>query len=411
MLQVPSLSEYAFLQHSGVLTIPCIPQIPKASNNILTTSSGWGQVPPITLYKLLPAENTLKLAPQTLDSNMQVSVIPIATGTGDNQHQTTKESSSLLPSHTLLEAAELFLSSRENLNTKRTYKYAFNLFWSQNFLDPRMTLEEFSSCRLEGILDRIRGQVQRSDGVPAKEAHKQARAAVFASFTEFIERQYARKNFRRVLLNKYCGNKTFAYKRHESSATILTDQQLVGFFTALKGKNFKGYLFALIQFHGARRVGEVARIKIHDICWTSNSIFFSPSKTGKVAKKRIAIQFPLGFISCLKLYVFRERKPARSSDFLFDDNNDPIKTSTITSYYRSAWGVAEPGWFPDSITHCIRATFIALNLRFGKTYEEILRVTGHSDYRMIGYYGEKGQVTNITNSVASFRIFNMLFSL
>jgi integrase len=277
-------------------------------------------------------------------------------------------------------------------------------------MDPKMTLKQFSRCKLEGILDRIRGQVQRSDGKPAKEAHKQARAAVFISFTEFIARQYV-GDFRRVLLNKYSGNKTFAYKRHESSATILTDQQLLAFFTVLKRNNFKAYLFALIQFHGARRVAEVARIRIQDVCWSSESIFFSPSKTGKVAKKRIAIRFPSDFMTCLKSFISKIHKPTRSSDFLFTHSDNPIKTCTITSYYRSAWWLAEPGWLPDSITHCIRATMIALNLRLGKSFEEILRVTGHSDYRMVGYYGERGQISNITSSLMALRIFNVLFSL
>lgn len=350
----------------------------------------WRIAPPMNLQNISTMA-TAFLAPRTQQSEVQKFKNP-----------------DLSPFTTLLEASEIFIATFRSPHTRRTYGYGFKLFWSQEYLNPRMTLKEFSFQNLEDILDRIRNELHNFHGQVAAESSRQARAAEFVSFTDFLERRYG--GIRRVTILKVGANKTFSHRRDETIATILTEGQRNAFFSKLKELNMMGHICALMQYHGMRRIGEVLRVKLRDVLWTLNVISFTPSKGGQVQKKDILIKFTPQFMQYLRGYV-QTLSSTNGSDFLFPNSETPyehLPNCTIYNIYRKTWKEIDPSFLPNSITHCIRATAIATAIVERVSYERIRMVTGHCDFKMIAYYGEKALKSNMTQEPMFQDILNTL---
>lgn len=313
--------------------------------------------------------------------------------------------SNLFPLTTLEQAAVLFLETFRSEDTKRTYAFGFELFWDQKFLDRNMTLQSFCFCNRDDILDRIRSDLCLKDGRRAADATRQARAAQYVSFTGYLARGYHYihdgMTLTKANICKQGSNKTFAHKRKETHATILTRHELDLFFKALRDISLLGFIFALIQYNGARRVGEVAKIRIKDILFHLGAISILPSKSGQIQKARILVYMPPLVMHLLKTYlVFRGTKKCQDlNSFLFSDFLQPyshISSTKIRSIYVRAWKRAIPGFIPVSPTHTFRASRISHLLEDGYRPDQVQKVTGHEDIKMVFYYGEKGHEANIT---------------
>lgn len=312
----------------------------------------------------------------------------------------------LFPVTTLAQAALLFIETYNSEDTKRTYTFGFELFWDQKFLDPKMTLQDFCFCNRDDILDRIRSDLRNKDGGKAADATRQARAAQYVSFTGFLARGYhyihAGMTLTKANICKQGYSKTFSHKRKETHATILTEEELDQFYDALSAISQTGYIIAIIQYHGARRVGEVAKIRIKDILFNLGAISIVPSKGGQIQKAKVLVYLPPWVMDLVKrnLEFWNFLSPCRNSDsFLFPDfknHTTHISSTTIRSIYERAWEKAIPGFIPDSSTHCMRASRIHHLLEAGYRPDEIQKLTGHEDIKMVSYYGEKGRTANIT---------------
>lgn len=113
-----------------------------------------------------------------------------------------------------------FISTQETLNTRINYEAGFKIFFEQGFLNPKMTLREFSQQNLEAILDNIRNNLKLScqkprrnyQQVPASEATKEARASIFISFTGWLSRK-THNLIRKVITNQEGVLSTFKHKK------------------------------------------------------------------------------------------------------------------------------------------------------------------------------------------------------
>lgn len=152
------------------------------------------------------------------------------------------------------------------------------------------------------ILEQISLQIKAKE---CTEATKQARAAMFLSFTGYLAR-LSNNAITKAVIQKQGASRTFAHKREKTNATLFTQEQLAKFFKALRDLGDEKYFFAYIQLQGARRVSEVARLKIHDICFETNRMLFLPPK--RIKPYLILLLSISAKISCLNLKILSERK-------------------------------------------------------------------------------------------------------
>ena len=82
----------------------------------------------------------------------------------------------------LLNAIKAFLD-KLSPHTRRAYEASFNIFFNLGLLNPNLSLQEFSLCNLETLLDLIKEKVEGT------EATKQARCASLISLTGFLSRR------------------------------------------------------------------------------------------------------------------------------------------------------------------------------------------------------------------------------
>ena len=284
----------------------------------------------------------------------------------------------------LREAMELFLKSLKK-GTAECYMAAFNNFFVWGLLDPVMTLRGFSMMNLESKLDQIRAA---GSGM---ESTKQTRAAVFVSFTGFLQRK-TEGMIKKAIPNKEKGRKTFQKIREKTVYEALDKEELRKFLGALRQVSRRNYLIAAMQLQGAKRISEVLDSKIENIDWTNGSIRFKQSKS-EVLEKETVVFFPMSFMGELNKYVGERSK----GSIFITRSGRKMGRSDIQPVYASAFKKA--GITKRGFTHILRATTITELSKLGFGAEEIVNLTGHSSLQMVGYYDKSGAENNPSRKV------------
>lgn len=285
---------------------------------------------------------------------------------------------------TLRQSIDLFLKSLKE-GTAECYMNAFNNFFIWGFLDPNMTLRQFSMINLESKLDQIR---VAGTGM---ESTKQTRAAGFISFTGFLQRK-TEGMIKKTIPNKEKGRKTFQKMREKTVCDVLTPEELRGFLAALKGISLRSYLIGGMQVQGAKRISEVLNSGIGDIDWKEGSIRFKQSKSD-ILEKETVVFFSVSFMEELKDYL-----GDRSSGSIFiTSSGRKMGRSDIQPVYERAFKRA--GINKRGFTHILRATTITELCKQGFGAEEIVNLSGHSSLQMVGYYDKSGAENNPSRKV------------
>ena len=215
-----------------------------------------------------------------------------------------------------------YIACKQNERTKRIYTSHFYQLIKQSFLIKSMKLIEFANTQnTNRILDLIRQTSQKIK--PAKkqrfpattrrkktqeqislasESVRQARAAFFIGFTKFMARR-TNDTIKAAQPNRDGDLKTFSHRNQKSVAKELTEEQLKLFFGTLQKMGQREYLFASLQFIGARRLAEVRQSNIENINWEESKIYFKPNKSGKVVPTLIPIKMPQSLLDKLKSYL------------------------------------------------------------------------------------------------------------
>ncbi|MBF8263309.1 MAG: chlamydia virulence plasmid protein pGP8-D [Parachlamydiales bacterium] len=275
----------------------------------------------------------------------------------------------------LVDASNRFLESLSG-NTQRAYRAAFNsifhLLETQRLFDPRNNLQTFALSNLEYLLDEIRSKLVGSDST------KQARAAAFIALTRFLQRSTGGL-IRKVVPRKEKSNPTFRQVRETSLTKALNRVQWTRFLTFLQRSSYRDYLVAKTILQGAKRVGEVLCAQISQIDWALNQITFRQFKS-KTLEKYTVITYPAAFIQELKEYI-GERKEG----FIFTTRNG--KPLTQPHLYRSFANAGLQAGIPFTVhPHVLRASAITYLTTQGYSADQILRVSGHADTKLVRYY-------------------------
>lgn len=310
---------------------------------------------------------------------------PLAKATAARDEAVWKELSKI----SLIDAANQFLSTLSG-NTQRAYRAAFHsiflLMENQRLFDPHNNLQTFALSNLEYLLDEIRGKLSGSDST------KQARAAAFIALTRFLQRATGGL-IRKVVPRKEKSNPTFRQVRETSLTKALSRVQWTRFLMFLHRASYRDYLVAKTILQGAKRVGEVLTAQISQIDWTLNQITFRQFKS-KMLEKFTVITYPASFMLELKEYI-GERK---DGPIFVTRNGKPL---TQPHLYRSFSKASAQAGIPFTVhPHVLRATAITYLTAQGYSADQILRVSGHADTKLVRYYDKTPIEQNPTQDIS-----------
>lgn len=276
---------------------------------------------------------------------------------------------------TLVSAAEQFLKTLRN-NTQRAYRAAFNaiftLFTESKLFNPHTSLQTFALANIEFLLDEIRTKI------PGAEATKQARAAAFIALSRYLQRATGGM-IRRVVPKKEQANPTFRQIRETSVTKALSKMQWTQFLYSLKRMSFRDYLVAKTILQGAKRVSEVLFARIDDIHWAKNQIIFKQLKSKQIEKYTI-ITYPDSFMQEMREYI-----GDRKTGIIFTTRNG--KPLSQPHLYRIFASASIDAGLPFTVhPHVLRASAITYLSAQGYHADQIMKVSGHADIKLVRYY-------------------------
>ncbi len=293
-----------------------------------------------------------------------------------------------LATKTILEAAQSFLDTL-NPHTKRSYRCSFNkifeLLNDKNLLSPSMTLQTFSMCNMENLLDCIRANLIGS------ESTKQHRAAAFIALTNYLARK-TQGMIKSAVPVKGGRNATFRKVRDKADTEALTHEEYIRFINALKIISFRDYLIAKAIMQGAKRVSEVLSAKIGQIDWSKNLITYKQSKASEI-ERFTKIYYTDQFMDELRHYLYD-----RTEGHIFlSRNHRPISQPHIYRVFRYA--AVQAGLTKKVHPHMLRSTCITLLMKMGYHSDDIMRVSGHVSPISVIYYDKRPDEENISQRV------------
>lgn len=293
------------------------------------------------------------------------------------------KSLSEMPMH---KTVENFLE-KLSYHTKKSYNSAFNIFFENGFINPFWSIQEFSLCNMENILDKIKQEIKGS------EATKQARCACFLSFTRYLSRK-TEGIVRSAIPNKNSNSPTFRKIRSTSATKALNEKEMMIFFKSLKEYNYRDYLIAQMTLQGAKRIEEVLSSKIDQIDWQNKIIKFKQSKANEMEKFTF-IHFPSFFLNELKQYIGTRLQ----SDFIFVTKLG--KKVDKFQVYRSFLIASKRVNLLLNVTpHVLRASAITILAKKGFSAEQIMMITGHNSMDSVHYYDKTPMEENISREVS-----------
>lgn len=289
----------------------------------------------------------------------------------------------------LINAADRFLETLAG-NTQRAYRAAFHsifiLMKDHHLFDPHNSLQTFALANLEYLLDEIRGKLSGADST------KQARAAAFIALTRFLQRATGGL-IRKVIPRKEKSNPTFRQIRETSLTKALNRVQWSRFLMFLQRSSHRDYLVAKMILQGAKRVGEVLSAQIHQIDWNLNQITFRQFKS-KTLEKFTVITYPSDFMQELKEYLGN-----RTEGFIFITRNG--KPLSQPHLYRAFVNAGKQAGLSIIVhPHVLRASAITYLTTQGYNADQILRVSGHSDTKLVRYYDKTPIEQNPTQDIS-----------
>ena len=175
------------------------------------------------------------------------------------------------------------------------------------------------------------------------------------------------------------GNPTFRQVRETSRTKSLTKTQWSCFLLSLKRISYRDYLIAKTVLQGAKRIGEVLSAQISQINFEKCQITFKQFKS-KTIEKHTIITYPESFMKELKEYI-----EYRFNGHIFITRNG--KPLSQPHLYRSFSNAGRQAGISFTVhPHVLRASAITYLSLIGYHADQIMRVSGHSDEKLIKYY-------------------------
>ena len=273
------------------------------------------------------------------------------------------------------------LSHRTHIN----YKSGVRMLEVVGLFNPMMSLQTFSQINHDAIIDKIKQIPEWA------ETSRQARAALYISFTRFLSRRFP-KEFKKANPSREGTSKTF-YKVHEKVVTEAMNQaQWSAFFFALEGINARDCLIAKITLQGGKRIREVLSLTVEQINWEKREITFTQSKT-KGVRKETVITYPASIMTALREYI-----GDRHGHVFISNSGKAVMLTQVANTFARAGKMAG---IPFKVTpHVLRASAVTYLKQQGFSDSDIQKVTGHASSEMVNAYDKSARADNASKKVS-----------
>lgn len=268
--------------------------------------------------------------------------------------------------------------------TRINYQSGVRILATVGFINPMISLQAFSMVNHEAVIDRIK---QVTDW---KETSRQARAALYISFTRFLSRRFPGV-FKKAMPSREGTNKTF-FRVHEKVVTEAMNQaQWTRFFSELKNINTRDCLLAKVTLQGGKRIREVLSLTVDQINWERREITFTQSKT-KGVRKETVITYPESIMKELHEYIEN-----RKGHVFVSRNGSAVILNQVAITFAKA---GEKAGVPFKVTpHVLRASAVTYLKQQGFADSDIQKVTGHASSEMVNAYDKSSRADNASKKV------------
>jgi len=269
--------------------------------------------------------------------------------------------------------------------TKINYQSGVRMLAIAGLLNPMNSLQAFSLVNHDAIIDKIK-QISAW-----QETSRQARAALYISFTRFLSRRFPGV-FKKAMPSREGTDKTF-FRVHEKVVTeAMNLSQWTAFFSRLREINSRDCLIAKVTLQGGKRIREVLQLTTDQINWERNEITFTQSKT-KGVRKETVITYPESVMKEL-----RELIGDRQGHVFISSKGNPVILNQVANTFAKAGRVAG---IPFKVTpHVLRASTVTYLKQQGFSDSDIQKVTGHASSEMVNAYDKSSRADNASKKVS-----------
>jgi len=271
------------------------------------------------------------------------------------------------------------LSPRTQLN----YRSGVNRLIEFGIIDPFMSLQAFSLVNFDGVVDKIKQ-------LPMKENTRQARAALYISFTRYLSRRF-KGMFTKAIPSREGNEKTF-FRVHEKVATEAMNQsQWITFFAELEKINSRDALLGKLLLQGGKRVREVISLQVEQIHWESREITFNQSKTRGINKKT-TITYSEQIMKQLQDLI-----GDRSGHVFISRKGNALTLNQLANTFEKA---GQRAGIQFTVTpHVLRASCVTSLKKQGFSDGEVMKITGHASSEMLRAYDKSDRADNPSKKV------------
>lgn len=277
----------------------------------------------------------------------------------------------------------------ESMNrlTSINYQSGMNKLIELRFLNPFMSLQQFSQMNHNAAIDSIK----KDKSINWSECSRQARAAAYISFTSYLCRQ-TDGIIKKALPNREEANKTFKRVHKHVVTEAMTQAQWIDFFEALQKINARDCLLAKIALQGGKRIGEVLSLTTDKIDWTSNQITFKQLKTRGTLEETV-ITYPTSIMTALKQYIGE-----REGIVFITRTGKALPLCQLAATFDKAGKMSR---IPFKVTpHVLRASTVTYLRQQGFSTSDIQKITGHASSEMVDAYDKSSRADNASKKVS-----------
>jgi integrase/recombinase XerD len=271
-----------------------------------------------------------------------------------------------------------------SLRTMTNYSSGVRVLESFGLLNLNTSLQAFSLVNHDAMIDRVKQ-------LPMKETTRQARAALYISFTRYLSRRFPAV-FKKVMPSREGTEKTFFRVHDKCTTEAMNAQQWTSFISALHQINHRDCLFAKVTLQGGKRFNEVASLQVNQIDWEKKEIAFSQSKT-KGGIKETVITYPDKIMNELRDYIGE-----RTGLVFVSKSGNGLAITQLARNFAKAGKMA--GIAFKVTPHVLRSSCITFLKQQGFNDSDIMKVTGHASAEMVNAYDKTDRADNPTKRVS-----------
>lgn len=272
------------------------------------------------------------------------------------------------------------LSHRTRIN----YQSGARMLTIVGLINLTMSSQEFSRVNHDEVLDKIK-QIRAW-----RETTRQARAALYISFTRYLSRLFPGV-FKKAVACREGTNKTFFRVHEKVVSKAMSRTQWLLFLAELRMINPRDCLIAKLTLQGGKRIREVLALAVEAINWETMEITFSQSKTRGMQKETV-ITYPASVMHELRVYI----GDRRGRVFVSRTGNS-ISLNQVANTFSRAGTSAR---IPFKVTpHILRTSAVTYFRQQGFSDSDIQKVTGHASTAMVNAYDKSDRANNASKKV------------